>query len=419
MLKKREDFEKELKIVLSILNGNKRIKNKITERFVQKGFLPGEIKDIFAGRIIIDSLSQIFLCLLSIYIYEISDDDFIKNKIQPTNFFTELEIEKANEYTISQETEPQYPIIFKNIYKINSDQWMTTLTAQELVNLFNRRVITYNPETQRQLKIKEYKDKIITEISINKQSVKEIKEAILTNKFVSNFITFNIEQTGQEVFYFDEKANTLTIENGTLSSLDGFHRDMAIIEAVKENPEIEYITGVMVTNFDIPKAQRYIVQEDKKNKISSKHIKSLNVDKPSNLIVKKINENSNSYLSGKVTTNKLIIKKKQALVLFDVLSDVIDIEFNPKENKDVITYSKFIIDGLNYIIENNTNILEEILDDRIWIYYIMSLKDVYLQDNWKELLNTKINNINLESILRIPYNAINKSLINRIRKEVA
>jgi hypothetical protein len=58
------------------------------------------------------------------------------------------------------------------------------MSAQEINELFNRRVLTYNPETQRPLKRKEFNDKIIERIDVNPKAVKKIKNLILKGGFI-------------------------------------------------------------------------------------------------------------------------------------------------------------------------------------------------------------------------------------------
>ena len=170
--------------------------------------------------------------------------------------------------------------------------------------------------------------------------------------------------------------------------MDGFHRTLGIIEAIQQNPELKYITGVYITNFDVNKAHRLIVQEDKKNKINRKYIKTLDLDNCSNKIATKLNEDSRSYLSGKISI------LKNSIVDYVVLSEAISYEFAPKETVDVVKYSKYLIDGINYIFELKPEFLAEKQVNTVWIAIIALLKKVYNAKDWKLQINKTIKKIN-------------------------
>lgn len=412
MLINREKLENELRVVIAEFSADKKVKDKVGEYFVAKGMFEAEALNIFAQRTPLETLSTLILCIFTDSLHQTLGDEY--NKINPSKFFSELEIKTAEEYMVIKKDRKKYPIIFENIKQLNTNQWYTDLTAQQISKLYAKRVVTYNPETQRQLKTTTQKKNIITKIDVNKTSVQEIKQYLLEGKFFSNFITFNILENGEEEL--DIVDGNLKVNAGEISIIDGFHRSLAIIDAIQENPELDFKIGVVITHFDVETAQRFIVQEDKRNKINSKYIKSLNLDSKANTIVKKINETSKSHLKGKITTDKNRIKFGNSLVMFDVLADAIELVFKPKENLDMIHYSNYIIKGLNLIIENNTELLETVQQDKLWVTYIVVLGELYNQENWEDTLMVLVNNVNLDNI---EYNSINGTTISRIKKELS
>jgi hypothetical protein len=411
MLVNREKLEDQLRIIVSKYSADKKLKSKVGDYFVVKGLFEATALNIFAQRTPIETLPELMLCIFSMALYKNLDED--KYRINPEKFFTELEIKEATKYKFKKKQDANYPIVFEQIKQLNTNQWYTDMTAQQIKDLYDRRVVSYNPETQRQLKLKEQGGKIITQIDVNKESVQEIKKYLLDGKFFSNFITFNILENGEEEFEIVD--GNLRVNGGELAIIDGFHRSLAIIDAVQENPNIDFKIGVVITHFDVETAQRFIVQEDKRNKINTKYIKSLNLENKSNTIVKKINENSKSNLKGQITTDKTYIKLGKGLIMFDVLSDSIELVFEPKENIDVINYSNYIIEGLNIIVESNTKLLEVSHDEKLWVSYIVVLGELYGKENWQDSLLRMINSIDLANI---EYNSLNKGTINRIKKEL-
>lgn len=412
MLVNRENLENELRVVIAEFSADKKVKSKVGKYFKDKGMFEAEALNIFAQRTPLETLSELILGVFTVGVCEALDGEY--SKINPHIFFTELEIQEITKYKVTKKNSKKFPIVFESIKQLNTNQWYTDLTAKQVSDLYSKRVITYNPETQRQLKTKNYSNKIITQIDVNKKSVQEIKQCLIDNKFFSNFITFNILENGEESF--DIVDGNLKIMQGEVSIIDGFHRSLAIIDAIQENPELDFKIGVVITHFDVETAQRFIVQEDKRNKINSKYIKSLDLESKANTIVKKINENSKSHLKDKITTDKNRIKLQDALIMFDVLSDAIELVFKPKENIDVINYSKYIINGLNLIIENNTNLLENVQHEKIWACYIVVLGELYGKDSWEDSLLSIIGSLNIDSI---EYNSVNGATINRMKKELS
>lgn len=415
----RETLEHELNIVLDANAINKKIRESVAEKLKKHGITHGTVNDLFSRRELIplSTVSQPLLCLLTVALYESEAEE--KYRIDPQKFFTDYEIEEAKSFVVPKEDVTKYPVIFSNVLKFEDDYYVTKITLAEIASLFKKMVIRYNPETQRPLISKAYGDKIVQEIDINKRSIQEIKQNILEGKQITDFIAFNVLQgnTPADIEY-DEKNLQLFINSGDINLIDGFHRCLAGLYAYQENPNIDFSYGLVITNWDIDKALRFIHQSDLKNKLKPSFKKAINPNKLSNSIVKKINENSQSYLSGKITTDKHLISPNNKLIMFDVLSDVIDIEFQPKENIDVVKQGKFIMDGLNYIIEQKPELLNE-TNEILWMTYIVLLKDVYEVDNWQNVLSEKLSKIERNRLESITYKSITKSTIKKIREIIS
>jgi hypothetical protein len=388
----REKLEKQIHLLFDEYDTNKKIKKKIGEILEKNGFLPGDVNAWFSKQKPIQIESLTVLCLLTVALFEATED----YSVDPSKFFTQQEVEKAKLYTVEQSDKTQYPIVIKNLRQINLDHWIGYMEIQEVAALYRKRVVTYNPETQREMTVRTYKDKIIEEISINTKSVASIKKAILEGEFITNFITFNILQNGEENFYFNDKTGVLTIESGEFNTTDGFHRDLGMVYAVQENPNVKYITGVHITNFGVEKAKKYIAQEDKKNKMSEKYVKTLDQDNLSNRIVNKINEDSKSYLKGKITSNQLRLKQDHTLIDYVLLSDAISHIFNPKETKDIINMSKEIVNGMNHITETYPEILEKSVKKDFWIGALALINELGGSSSLLSGIIAKAENNNLE-----------------------
>ena len=404
----REILENKLEIFISKYAKNREVRRMLMKDFKDKNILQGEVLDILSLRTPVSILSEMTLLIFTQALYNATKE----YALLPTKYFTAKEIEEGTNYYMDTPEIKQYPVIFKNpMFKINSDHYITYLTAQELEELYNRRVITYNTKTQRNLKQFHYRNNIIEKITINKTSVHDIGNKILNNSFIPNFITFNILQDGNEDFGIGNN-NTLIVNAGQINILDGFHRSVGILYALKQNKDIDFKIGVNITNFDTDKARRFIVQEDKKNKISKTYIKSLDADNLSQMIVHKINDNPSCLLKGRINN----LNTNECLVKFDMLMTVIEYTFNPATVRDMVVMAQFIIDELNKIIEHNPSLLKpNSVNEIFWIGCILCIYKIY-SGHTKYDINTIIkilDEIEFENV-----KIFNKGYIKRLDNQI-
>ncbi|HEY5588234.1 MAG TPA: hypothetical protein VIK86_04670 [Candidatus Paceibacterota bacterium] len=407
MIVDRSLLESKLKSALREYSQNRNFKASIFEIMKTKGFKLSDVNDFIFMNTPMETFSFIVLCLFTIALFDVTKSE----ALNPAKFFYPIEIEEAQKYEIENIDTSNDPLIFTDMIQINENQWAGKLSIQEFNEKIDTQRIQYNPETQRGLKLKEYKGSIISEISTNKESVRSIKDDILNNRFVSNFITLNIEQNGKEDFNYNTKSRTLIITDGDIALTDGWHRSLGMIQALKENKNINYTTGIMITHFDISKAQNFIVQEDKRNKINTNYIKTIDNNNFSNQLVKKLNEHP-SYLKEKIVNDEAFIKNSQGLILYPRLLKMINYTFNPQNNMDMIKQSKFIIDGLNMLIESNPDYLIE-TNESLWFSAIVKLYNLYVQSKPStDLVITQ------NDLTRIIYATITKAFANNFKEVV-
>lgn len=345
--KERSSLERALVEVFEKYNLNKEIINKIKNEFVERGVGSGEFLSIIDGGIRVETIPLDMLCLISELFYQETKE---KN-INPETYFNESEISESKKFRRETEKQSKFPLVFEDVMKISEDHYVTYKTAQEVKKYYDRNIITYNKQTQRNVKYTEYHDKIIEMISINKNSITDIEKDIIEGRQITNFITLNILQNGEEEFKYDARTKTLTVLSGDINILDGFHRSLGMINSVQKVPNVHYITGINIVNWDVEKSRRFIVQEDKRNKINQSYVKSLNPEKYENMIVKKINESSASDLKGKIATDMVLIRSHRALTTYDVINSAIIHEYTDiKSNRDSTLIAEWLIDFFNELI---------------------------------------------------------------------
>lgn len=234
---------------------------------------------------------------------------------------------------------PQFPIVFDNVLPVSDDQFVTTINTQVLYELYNNSILAYNIRTQRAPKIC-YKDgREAYKININRWSVKEIKELIERGLYIYNDLSFNVGGREENDFYYDEQNAKFVLRSGMFDILDGFHRTMAIIQVMNEDPEINLNFVLNIMNFSEEKARRFVAQQDKRNKINPSFSRSLDDTKYDSILTKRLNENSNSILFGQIKT----VGKRQ--IDFGKTANAVKAFYNPKSMKEVNIAEKEITEG--------------------------------------------------------------------------
>jgi hypothetical protein len=392
------------------------MKNKVIDQFKERGFMTGEITAIITGTNRLEQLTDELLYLLVWVLYSTVDDAILQDRINPEKVLTDKEIAIAKNIKVDRKKDSIYPIMFNNIHKDVEDDYSGIITLEELVDLFDKRIIKYNPETQRPLVSKLYHDQEIKDIFLNKKNVKEIEEKILTGKQIPDEITFNLAATGEEEFDFNNLKNELKINEGDIFCINGWHRITGGRNAFKKDPAkcSSFYFKLRIVHWDVEKAKAYVYQESLGTKLDILASKSYDVYNEVNQVVGKLNENPKSCLRGKITSDTSIFESGKALVMFNVIFDSINQMFEVKNNHDVSVFSNYFIKGLNLITDNNPDLLANPIDDRLLVTYMATLKKYFNDEDWQEKLINTIDKIDVNDLQSIPYKTVNKTFINKV-----
>lgn len=411
MLKNREELEKILHNLI-LENSDLRIaSNTVKKLFLDKGISASEFNDIWTFRKSLDSIDMPSLFLLTKGLYSLTDN---KN-IALEEWFTEVEIRDGNNYTseIIEEEKIEYPINIENVLKGKDDQFIFYTSSKFIKLLYNSGKIPYNYDTQRNPKIKtDRKTKeLVKTININPDSVNKIAQEIEDNTFITNCITLNLLQDGTDSFEYNEKKRELIIKSGQINPIDGFHRIQGMLFALANDPDLEYITEVRFTNWDITRCRQFIGQEDKRNKIDKRYMNSvMNVTKWGNKVTSGLN--SGIYdLRGKIVTDIKYINKGKALTMYDIMSNTIDELYDIKTNKEMVDTTQWIGSVFDVIIGTYPDqFISEIVKTKetsvinmpmMVIGYIALSKFLQHDEDWEEKLTIIMDSIdfNIENSL--------------------
>jgi hypothetical protein len=231
----------------------------------------------------------------------------------------------------------------------------------------------------------------------------------LERKFIPNAISFNINADKPFEFYYDEDEHTLTIYYCTLDIADGWHRYLAMTNAKDRDSSLECNTIVNILNFSEDKAKRYIVQEDKKNRIKKSKIKSLDVDNNYSKIVNNLNEHSKSDLCDLIGTSN------GCMIDFELLVNLIKLNFIINDNADLINVKNYTIQSFNSLIEDNQDLITQKQSNLTWAKYVRLMKYNFETKDIDAFMSEvhRINNIDL-SQYNIKADTISKKLLKNL-----
>lgn len=312
-------------------------------------------------------------------------------------FYTEKEINfyRRSKY---EEEKIEFPLKFK-VVQIEDDQWIGRIDIRTLMILKNASLIYYNTDTQRVMQRVVKGNKEIFKISVKKKSVEEISREFSDGTFIPNTITLNIPDNVDADFYYDSETCELVFKNiDHFDITDGYHRFLGAANAFELHDDFNYNMELRITTFSEDKALRFINQEDKKNHMKKIDSKSMNTNDPSNMLVKRINEDSNFDLKGKISRN-------EGLISFSEFSELIRyFYFKGVDKKDerriMLSAKSEIVNNFNKLTEYNVVYLEQRMS------YEILLSAMFCFDYFK---NKNIESSNICQIIEKTAEIINSS----------
>ena len=400
----KQEFIKEIISIISDRLASRTFISKVRDILYEEHNLPIEegTKLLFNKEGYLENAKEEILLWISLAIDKVTTSNLKK-------YFTEQEKNKfsKSKFIKKEIDKASYPIIIDNVRKVNSDQWICTMSAEELLSLYNGKIISYNINTQRPPTRRVNNNKIEYSISVNKKSVKQIEKLMKENKFIPNAITLNVnlDTVGNE-FEYDEESNRFILYNGQFDIIDGYHRYQAMMNNIIKDNSFNFVTIVNIVNFDNIKSCSYIAQENKKNRINSNEIKAMDATDLVNSVVQRLNDDTRSYLHGKI--------RRTEEVSSVYMYQAINAYFTVENNSDVIVLSKYLREVFNCLVEDELfksdlfNLV--IILDLCYIYqddsnYINNIEDklnkIYQKENISKRKVTKVNHILLKEVDKI------------------
>ena len=348
-MKNRRLLEKQLRENLNTISFSKKRFKALSNLISKKHNIPVADINVFIGGIKpLSEASEMMLYFILVSMCELlkeENKDEIKLKyphnINASEYFSAKEIGSFEAWVYNTDAQEDiYPIVFENIIEIAPDQWVTSVDVDFLRNLYNNQIINYNRNTQRNLTIKNINGVETYHISIVKSSVLQIKEELKNGTFIPNAISLNLNLDNLELDYAVEN-NKLYVYSGQLDIIDGYHRFRAMMELKGEDPEFNYTFILNIMNFDEAKANAFIAQEDKRNKIKKNFVKSIDTGSLVYFIMNRLNTNPESAFYGQIGKYDKPIGQEQ---IFTLLNQY----YHPTTRQEANIQSGRIMQLINY-----------------------------------------------------------------------
>ena len=342
MLKDRKELEKKLQNKMVVIAQDKTYsglehKKEVIKTISEKYNIPIDmLSDLFTFR---KGLSEVSVLV----VFAITD---IIAENQLSTYFTQSEIDtfSVTKFDVGERVKT---LSFKML-QVADDQWIGITDVKSLMYMRDCQIIHYNGDTQRALQHVIRHGNEILQPFLNLAAVTAISEQYSKNEFIPNTITLNLpEETEYE--YSDKNCELTIYDIDHLDITDGYHRYVAMGTVFDNSVDFNYPVELRITRFSTVRAQQFIYQEDQKTKMRKLDSKFYNPTNYGNMIVRKLDENSN--LRGK-------INNKDGLIDAPFLAEYVNKVWKPKSNKEVVEFSKTIRERLNLFTEEYTDYLE-------------------------------------------------------------
>ena len=321
MKKERIEIEDKIIEILTILNKNGQVKELIKS----------DLLNDYMNKFVLTKTLSMNLPLNNRSVAELFHISRLINTLQPRikleEYFTDYEMTQAIESKNNIKIDDNPLIELENVLHSknnNEDTWITIVTYKQIYEWMKSGKLIYNMETQRQGVLKKVKNEMIVIPYINKQSVEDIKDAMLKNEFYSNMISFNIAPDYNHKLEYNRIEKTLIIDTNIFDNIavtDGYHRCSGVVEALEIDPDLQGELYLKITNMSIEKAQKFIRQESKTNVQDRDALEKYNPSNKMTMFIKNINEAGNENSNALYRKIDMGVNTPDTWVLFEVFKE--------------------------------------------------------------------------------------------------
>lgn len=329
------------------------------------------------------------------------------------NDFTQAEIEDYLSKFIDIEKENNNEIILENIITVEQDReyLIAKCSGKTIADLYKK--LHYNFSSQREPEYKNYQGFGTIKVpKLYTKNVEEIKRSMLEGTFMSNMITLNILETGEENYTPPENiiGNLIFVrEKGSMLDIpDGYHRATAIYQISQEHPEIldRIHMQVKIWHVDLKEINHFVNQEASGSNISAEKVNTLKSDFYNDII-------NNLKLKGNKKNNALLnrigdieqVKSNEKLFAHDTFKQGLEDNIKFSNDRERKLFERYLKEYWNTIIFRFKTEYDDIdkyvsktalVNNNICLFFNYLAVELSKNDNWEDLLENMLDEIEFD-----------------------
>ena len=406
MLKDRSELEQFLEKQCESIGFNEEVYKKIRNYMLEKYNVPmGITTDMISRNILGNQTLFVLFCL-------VDGIDYANEANHKGEFFTEIEIKDFLKVKFSPET-IKFPIKIKCM-QVSSDQWIGVTDANFLMKLRRAQLTNYNKNAQRVMQRIIKGESVSFKLVTNKIAIKAIRNLMKKVMYIPTTITLNIPYESDAEFYYDETNMELVIKNiDAFDISDGYHRFLAMCEETDADNKFNYPIEIRIINFTDEKTRQFIYQEDQKTKMAKSNSNAMNINRPSNNVIDRLNQMTTFEFKGQIGLN-------EGTINYAALSNVIEYFYFRKKkeytNAEIRNARDDIKEKMNALAEFDSKYITKPLGEKelSLIFYVFHKEDDI--ENACMIIDDAFNRDILKGVKT--YGKIVKSLFDAIEKKL-
>jgi len=332
-------------VFLDILKNKEQIR-KIDEILSDEHNVPrGTLNELLISEDMVSRISETELAAIVVVLYNMTQDE----RINPEDFYTEKEINKAKKYKKRLAGEVGYPYTFKNkVLQVSDQRFLMTMTYQEIASIWGN-ILKYNDRIQRKPteKMNKKSGEMIRKPKLVEKSIKAIVKLMEENRFDSNSMVFNLLMDGEDSLQYND--GELTVLSGEMDVIDGAHRLFAVLRIVEMYPDYKGEMDIKFLNLPYDEARFFLGCINKMSKFDQGFVKVLMSLDTSDKVITSLEKNS--ALRGRLTENANVGKKMPYLTNYAILSKATNEMFKLENNKDRLDVTEVLTTFFDYLID--------------------------------------------------------------------
>lgn len=429
MLKEKQLLLKEkIKNIISEIGHDHNIKQEIGKWFLERNLSSYRASNVFMSNESVDIVGDNEQDIKFLFLFSHAINEVTEFNIDLKEYFTNIEYNQFINYKEEHESDKIYPIIFEDVQQIGDRIWQGSISAQRFDELRSKNILLYNFAMQRAPKITVSG----VRIDFDKRKTIEIKERMLTGKQFPTQIKLNVLNNFEEKIHYNKKEKTLTIYEGDIYIFDGHHRGVGNSMAVDENPEVDFIWGLIISNLTEDEIKEWVVEIDKQKPIKKEQIKQWDLEKKENLVVRVIEGDKISKLNKVMKEQESEIKLNRGLVTKNIIAEAIAENYRLDDTTDIRGLGSWIVEFTDYLFSLYSEVFitdpykikeESMINHKYMFYgYIALSADLRDNNNWKEIIKERMSKIDFDKNnslwgeIGIESRVTNKSIRNKIYK---